>query len=1092
MKFSFRFPEVQKQFKIGGNLVIQELQKYEEQEVELIQITIEKRKYCALREPDGQDIIIVKPTQKIPTGYKKIIKLRKKTTEITSTFLSQSDISFWLAHPLLEGNIEPEQIINSWKGEFNFKQEDLKNGTVGLRIPQLGAIHAALAHWSYSRDVATIVMPTGTGKTETMLSLLIIKSCPKLLVIVPTDPLREQVSEKFIKLGELKRIGAISANLKNPVVGIFENGFKDINTAKDFIRKSNVIIATANILHSSTPEILEEFHKASQYLFVDEAHHSEASSWFKIRDTFKDKLILQFTATPFRNDNKQVKGKIIYSYPLSKAQEEGYFKKIDFISVREYDPSKSDKVIAEAGVKKLREDRKKYKHILMARVESISRAKEVYTIYSKYEFKVEVIHTRIGHSERKRIKKAILNREVDIIVCVDMLGEGFDLPELKIGVFHDVRKSLPATLQIIGRFTRTKFDTELGNASIVVNVAGVKVSEELEDLYSLDPDWNAILPRLSEQQITAEIDYNEFIEGFKNLSKSNIPIQNLRPAMSTVIFKNHINTWNPRNFKEGLKASGTFDHILEDINSEKNVLVVVTGKRELVDWGNIQDFCNITWTLYIIHWNTRLNLLFIYSSDKGSVYHELAKSIVGDEAELIWGGNVFKCLSGINRLKLQNVGLSEQIGKFIRFIMRVGPDVETGLSLIEQRRAKKSVIFGSGFENGNEISIGCSYKGRIWSKRVSDINTLIKWFDSIGRKILDPAINADEVLKHTLKDISISKRPAIFPFYIDWNEEMYKNVETKFQFIDKDDNIFDFYNSEIALVNPSNEGDIRFAIISKDTVIGEFTLELYYHEPTENSQGYNDYAFRPIPSKPLQIGFGKKRINVEEFFYQFSPLIYFVDGSIMEGNIHTQLNQDVYDFDKNEIISWDWTGINLRNESQDVNPKIKDSIQFKVIEQLKISDYDIIYDDDYSGEIADVITIKRTADKIAVELYHLKYAHQGVVSGRIDNLYEVCGQAQKSEHWKHKDSKEFFDHLLRRETKTKNSQQCSRLEKGTVEELVLLQAMAKRKLPVEFIVFIVQPGLSKDKISKEQLTLLAVTENFLHEKSLIELKVIGS
>ena len=35
-----------------------------------------------------------------------------------------------------------------------------------------------------------------------------------------------------------------------------------------------------------------------------------------------------------------------------------------------------------------------------------------------------------------------------------MLGEGFDLPALKVAVVHDPQKSLAVTLQFIGRFTR--------------------------------------------------------------------------------------------------------------------------------------------------------------------------------------------------------------------------------------------------------------------------------------------------------------------------------------------------------------------------------------------------------------------------------------------------------------------------------------------------------------------------------------------------------------------------------------------------------------------------------------------------------------
>ena len=34
------------------------------------------------------------------------------------------------------------------------------------------------------------------------------------------------------------------------------------------------------------------------------------------------------------------------------------------------------------------------------------------------------------------------------------LGEGFDLPDLKVAALHDIHKSLAVTLQFIGRFTR--------------------------------------------------------------------------------------------------------------------------------------------------------------------------------------------------------------------------------------------------------------------------------------------------------------------------------------------------------------------------------------------------------------------------------------------------------------------------------------------------------------------------------------------------------------------------------------------------------------------------------------------------------------
>lgn len=60
----------------------------------------------------------------------------------------------------------------SWSRAFQFTEEDPDNAVIGLRRPQVGAVHAVHAHWSISGESATIVLPTGTGKTETMLAVL--------------------------------------------------------------------------------------------------------------------------------------------------------------------------------------------------------------------------------------------------------------------------------------------------------------------------------------------------------------------------------------------------------------------------------------------------------------------------------------------------------------------------------------------------------------------------------------------------------------------------------------------------------------------------------------------------------------------------------------------------------------------------------------------------------------------------------------------------------------------------------------------------------------------------------------------------------
>jgi len=50
----------------------------------------------------------------------------------------------------------------------------------------------------------------------------------------------------------------------------------------------------------------------------------------------------------------------------------------------------------------------------------------------------------------------------------------------------------------------------------------------------------------------------------------------------------------------------------------------------------------------------------------------------------------------------------------------------------------------------------------------------------------------------------------------------------------------------------------------------------------------------------------------------------------------------------------------------------------------------------------------------------------------------------------------------------------------------------KNEIPVEFEIYIVQPGLSKANASEDILTLLAVTDTYMKEFADINLKVISS
>lgn len=1046
--------------------------------------------YLLIESDSDSKFCLVLDTDKIPEEYDYVLLSNK----IEEANLSDGDFRIirWLKHPLL--NTTPNNIVNSWKSKFNFKEEDPENNIIGLRNPQIGAIHSILGHLTNANEIANVVLPTGTGKTETMLSIFVANKCKKLLVTVPSDSLRTQLAGKFYDFGWLKKKdingrSILEESALYPIVGILNTGFNNISELEDFFNRCNVVISTMDLVAGSPSNQSHIISELCSHLFIDEAHHSKAGNWNKFIKKFDKGKVIQFTATPYRNDGQILDGKIIYNFSLKNAQEQGYFKEITFLPIREYYQKDSDLKISQVAVQKLREDLNNgFDHLLMARCENKKRAEEVFNLYREYsDLSPVLIHSTING--KNRIKDEIVNKQHKIIVCVDMLGEGFDLPELKIAAFHDIRKSLPITLQFAGRFTRTSRDSNLGNASFVANLHQPKINDEISLLYAKESNWNTILPTLSLQATQEQVDLQEFLSGFNDLEDSIIPFQEIRPAFSAVTYKNQTNSWHPSNFKIGIKGYENYDYKFHKINSDKKTLVILLGNKKSVDWGSFNDVYNIEWNVYIVYWEQANNLLFINSSEKGSHYQDLAKAIIGNDAIMIKDENVFRSFYNIDRVKLFNVGLRKGQGKNITFQSYYGKGVQEALAISEEKSGINNNVFGVGFENGEVTSIGCSRKGRIWSYSRGTINEFLNWCEKVSVKLSNINIDPNEILlKNAIKPKKVSSRPLILPINADWNHEVYKEIETKISFHIGGDE-FDLSNSELNIVTPTANGDLIFSF-DTDTISTVFKINLF--EKTSNSEKLFFCEIEKIFGVDGIVKIGSKTLTITEFFDEYPPQIWFADGSYLQGNDYVKFNEDITLYPKDEIIGWDWQGVDIRKESENFDNLRADSIQYYFFQKLFLdNDYNIIFNDDNSGEIADIITIKDLPNEIKVEFYHLKYALNGVVSNEIKNLYEVCGQAQKSLIWNHRDGDKFINHLLKRET-LKNKKSQTRLKKGTLIDLEKLLEVAKVTKPIVFDIYIVQPGFSKQNVSESILYQLGVTSNHIKKQGNINLKVISS
>lgn len=977
-------------------------------------------------------------------------------------------------------------VLTSWQDAFHLREgRSAENGMPakpGLRRPQVGALYAALAHATRSAEPATIVMPTGTGKTETMLALNAHQRFERLLVVVPTDALREQIAGKFETFGVLKQQQCLDASADYPMVMRLSHIPTSPSEVDQIFDSANVVVTTMQIAGRAEALVQEQMAARTSALFIDEAHHIGAPTWARFRGLFVDRdpplPIVQFTATPFREDGRRVDGEFIYTYPLQKAQAEGYFKPIRFEAVFGLDQADADQAIAEKLGEVLQVDLDAgLNHLAMARCSTIDRAKDLHQLYNAMfpEFRPVIVHSQQPLRERRASLAALRRFDSRIIICVDMLGEGFDLPELKIAGLHDPHKSIAVTIQFVGRFTRQ--DPRLGDATVIANTGVDDIDRSLAKLYAEDADWNALVEALSTAKIDRQVRRAEMFKGFVG-DLSDIPLQTVEPKMNAVVYRISCDVWEPLR-AEDLYNPGVY--LGMKVNPHQRVAIFVTRSEEQAGWTTAQHATNVIWDLHMLHWDPAKGLLYICSSAKGP-YDRLAKAVCGDTARRVEGEEVFRSLHGFNRLILRNLGLTHHQGRGVRYSMYMGVDVADGLDTAKSQSRIKNNVFATGFLDGVPASRGCSAKGKFWSiSPVRDLTDWVEWCADIGQAVNDPGITTDGVFKSAMRPRQITERPTVPPVAIHWPESLLTQIEDRIE-ISFDDRPVLFAECDIELLDHERTGPLRFAVRS-DAHVAEFEIVF--------SEGGARYPQRSGPKATIKIG-GKVK-TLSESFGDDSPQIDFGDGSLL---IYSHLYAlpdgiTVEPYPAERIEVWDWSKTNIRAEAQG-SEKRPDSVQRRVIDVLLADGeaYDLVFDDDGAGEIADVVTLRATEGLVQVTLHHCKYSSAERPGARVKDLYEVCGQAQKSARWRDRPSR-MFTHMLKREKLRLDKGQSSRFEQGTAAFLKKLKA-SWQDYRYEFDVRIVQPGLSRAAVTEEGLHLLASVETYLLETRAMRLKVIAS
>ena len=861
-------------------------------------------------------------------------------------------------------------------------------GDTGLRNAQIGAIHSIASYFTLGTSKpAIIVMPTGSGKTVVLMMSPFILRVERLLVITPSRLVREQIIREFSQLNKLKELGVLGYDIPNPISKEITSQITSTNDWQN-LTNYNVVVGSPNSLSPAYENIPEPPMDLFDLVIFDEAHHLPAKTWTMIHKVFEKSKQIFFTATPYRRDNKKIIGKNIYNYPLHLAMKDKIFGTIRFEPVDA--AGNGDVEIAQKVEEVFNEDvRNGFNNKVLVRTDSKKRAKELSQIYlTNTALRLKVIHSDLSLKYVQKWIQCLRTGELDGIICVNMFGEGFDFPELKIAGIHSPHKSLEVTLQFIGRFARTNGGRE-NVAKFISTTHDIKL--EGTKLYDENVNWQKMIVNLNDYKLFQEQYEKETFEKLEEPQIANEKFNELSPSSLLPFF--HIQIFklsNDININESLKLKEEMIVEYKNVSQESNFAVYIISEIKDIKWIKQESYRHIVYDLIVIYYDPESRFLIINSSKKDKIlYEKIIKSFTSANYKKISSKEVNRVFNDYDSFIVFNLGLNKKSSASSEsYKIIVGKDPSTSITntdgnVYDSGHAMAKVVKGS-----ISGTIGASKNGKIWSNTIDNIPRFIKWIEFNVNKIKTSTVINTGSRFDIIKPTEIINTIPTNIILIDWNKHFYlKNYLIK-PIIEGDNNI-DLLNTELELELPYNSNT---------------TLNLNISLPGKQVR----YSFK-IDRTNL---FEKIDDNIEDFIVTNSirdismlellnnyPLKFFTnDFKSIEGQELSSYNPIYSDIESNcTIIDWNANNVDILEEITTNMPgkiSIHDFLKVNLL-----NDNEVLIYDHGTQEIADFVGIQDLGSEVLIRLYHCKGSTSVNPGSRVDDMYEVIGQGIKSMNW---------------------------------------------------------------------------------------------
>ena len=321
-----------------------------------------------------------------------------------------------------------------------------------MQLEALGNLSALRA---LGKNKALIISATGSGKT--LLSAFDVKQfkAKRLLFVVHRRNIAEAAMKSFRTVH-----GA------NVSMGLLSGSSKDYSS--DFIFATNLTIAADEHLQRFGSEKFD-------YIVLDESHRTGAESYRKIISYFKPRFLLGMTATPERNDGRDIYDhfdhNIAYEIRLRTALEEEMVCPFHYFGVT--DVSVNGEVIDKTSAFSLLAAEERIAHIIRRIKQYGTDSGELYGLvfcsrneecvrlsseFARRGYRTIALDGSSPESERSAAIQALEGLEVpktlDFIFTVDIFNEGVDIPKVNLAILLRPTESSIIFVQQLGRGLR--------------------------------------------------------------------------------------------------------------------------------------------------------------------------------------------------------------------------------------------------------------------------------------------------------------------------------------------------------------------------------------------------------------------------------------------------------------------------------------------------------------------------------------------------------------------------------------------------------------------------------------------------------------